>query len=221
MGYDWDFTPVVQNAGLLLEGLWGTLAITAAALAFGLPLGFGGALLRLSGRPVPSAIGRFYVTLFRSTPPLVLLFWAFYALPLLIGVRMTPFMAAAATLAMQSGAFFAEVFRGGIVSIERGQWEAGRALGMGSATLMRRIVLPQAIRRMIPAFLDRLVELLKTTSLVSAIAYADLLYQAITLSASTFRPLEIFTAVAAIYFLVLFSISLLVRRVEARLLARQ
>ncbi|HEY8369702.1 MAG TPA: amino acid ABC transporter permease, partial [Thermodesulfobacteriota bacterium] len=138
-------------------------------------------------------------------------------LPLLLGVTLTPFAAAAATLSLQSGAFFAEVFRGGIVSVERGQWDAARALGMTRAQLMRRVVLPQAVRRMIPAFMERVIELVKTTSLVSSIAFADLLYQAMVLSTNSFRPLEVFTTAALLYFVVLFSLSLAVRRVERRL----
>lgn len=218
---EFDFGVVLRNWDVLLRGLLNTLWLTGVSLAFGLPIGLAGAAARLSGSAVLRQLARVYVTVFRSTPPLVLLFWSFYALPLLIGVRMTSFEAAALTLSVQSGAFFAEVFRGGIVSVERGQWEAGRAIGMNRVALMRRVVLPQAIRRMMPAFLDRIVELLKTTSLVAAIAYADLLYEAQVLSSRTFRPLEVFTVCAAIYFCVLFAISRAVRSLELSMLRRQ
>ncbi len=221
MTYAWDFSVVVRNAPLLLEGLYGTLLVTAVSLLAALPLGLVAATMRLArSRPV-AAVAAAYIALFRSTPPLVQLFWAFYALPLLVGVSLTPFGAAALTLSLQSASFFAEVFRGGIVSVERGQWEAGRALGMSRAQLLRRVILPQAVRRMTPAFLERVIELMKTTSLVSSIAFADLLYQAMVLSASTYRPLEIFTTAALLYFAILFSLSLAVRGVEARLARAQ
>lgn len=217
MTYEWDFSVVLRNLPMLLEGLSGTVRITAVALLAALPLGLAAATMRLSRVRAVAAGAGAYVAVFRSTPPLVQLFWAFYALPLLIGVTLTPFAAAAATLSLQSGAFFAEVFRGGIVSVERGQWDAARALGMTRGQLMRRVVLPQAVRRMIPAFMERVIELLKTTSLVSSIAFADLLYQAMVLSANSFRPLEVFTTAALLYFVVLFSLSVAVRRVERRL----
>ncbi len=217
MTYEWDFSVVLRNLPMLLEGLSGTLRITAAALLAALPLGLTAATMRLSRVPAVAACAGAYIAVFRSTPPLVQLFWAFYALPLLIGITLSPFAAAAMTLSLQSGAFFAEVFRGGIVSVERGQWEAARALGMTRRQLMRRVILPQAVRRMIPAFMERVVELLKTTSLVSSIAFADLLYQAMVLSVNTYRPLEVFTTAALLYFAVLFPLSLAVRGVEGRL----
>ena len=140
------------------------------------------------------------IEVFRTTPPLVQLFWFFFALPILIKVEMTPYVAAVLTFSIQSAAFFAEVFRGGIVSVERGQWEAGRALGMAPRQVMRRVVLPQAVKRMIPAFLERAIELMKTTTLVAIVSYADLLFQTNEVAQKTFRPLEVFTVTALIYF---------------------
>jgi len=215
--YQWDFTPVLANAPLLAQGLLNTLKVTGTALAFGVPLGLVLALLRLSPRRSLSFPAGFVIEFFRTTPPLVQLFWFFFALPILIQVEMTPFAAAALTFSIQSSAFFAEVFRGGIISVERGQWEAARALGMTPAQSMRRIVLPQAVKRMIPAFLERSIELMKTTTLVATVSYADLLYQANELAQKTFRPLEVFTVTALIYFFVIFAASLLVHRLERRL----
>ena len=217
MGYEWDFGIVLRDFDLLLLGLLNTLKVTAAALAFGVPLGLVVALLRLSrSRWLRLPVGLF-IEFFRATPPLVQLFWFFFALPILLDVRIDPFEAAVLTLSLQSSAFFAEVFRGGIISIEASQWEAGRALGMTHRQLLRRVILPQAVKRMIPAFLERVIELMKTTSLVAAISYADLLYQANAISQATFRPLEVFTVAAALYFAVLFPPSLAVRGLERRL----
>jgi polar amino acid transport system permease protein len=215
--YVWNFAPVLANAGVLTQGLVNTLKVTGTALAFGVPLGLLLALLRLSPRKLLSWPAGFVIEFFRTTPPLVQLFWFFFALPLLIHVEMTPFVASALTFSIQSAAFFAEVFRGGIVSIERGQWEGARAIGMTHAQAMRRVILPQAVRRMIPAFMERSIELMKTTTLVATVSYADLLFQANELAQKTFRPLEVFTVTALIYFTVIFAASLVVHRVERRL----
>jgi polar amino acid transport system permease protein len=215
--YVWNFEPVLANAGLLAQGLVNTLKVTGTALAFGVPLGLALALARLSPRRALAWPAGFVIEFFRTTPPLVQLFWFFFALPILIHVEMTPFVAAALTFSIQSSAFFAEVFRGGIVSIERGQWEGARAIGMTHAQAMRRVVLPQAVRRMIPAFMERAIELMKTTTLVATVSYADLLFQANELAQKTFRPLEIFTVTALIYFVVIFAGSLAVHGLERRL----
>ena len=212
--YRWDFTPVWSNADLLAVGLAHTLAITALALVCGLALGLALALLRLSPRRGLSWPAGFIIEVFRTTPPLVQLFWFFFALPLLVHVEMTPFAAAVVTFSIQSSAFFAEVFRGGIQSIDRGQWEGAFAIGMSRRQALARIVLPQAVTRMIPAFLERSIELMKTTTLVATIAYADLLYQANAISQKTFRPLETFTTAALVYFVVITALSVVARRLE-------
>ena len=215
--YKWDFTPVLANADLLAAGLVNTLKITGTSLACGLVLGLALALLRLSKHRWASWPAGFVIEVFRTTPPLVQLFWFFFALPLIVGIEMTPFMAAVVTFSIQSAAFFAEVFRAGIVSIERGQWDGARAIGMTHGQALRRIVLPQAVKRMIPAFMERTIELMKTTTLVATIAYADLLYAANEISQKTFRPLETFTVVALIYFVVITAFSLVARRLERRM----
>lgn len=215
----WDFGPVWANGDLLLAGLLATLQLTGTALAFGLPLGLALALLRLSRRRVLRWPAGFVIEVFRTTPPLVQLFWFFFALPILIRVEMTPFIAAALLFSIQSAAFFAEVFRAGIVSVEAGQWEAGRALGMDPRAVMRRIVLPQAVKRMVPAFMERAIELMKTTTLVATVSYADLLFQANEVAQKTFRPLEVFTVAALLYFTVIFGASLAAQALERRFAA--
>ena len=213
----WDFGPVWANAELLLLGLWHTLQVTGTALAFGVPLGLALALMRLSPRRRWRWPAGLVIEVFRTTPPLVQLFWFFFALPILIRVEMTPFVASALTFSIQSAAFFAEVFRGGIVSVERGQWEAARALGMDHRQTLRRVVLPQAVKRMLPAFLERAIELMKTTTLVATVSYADLLFQANEVAQKTFRPLEVFSVAALIYFAVIFGASQVAQVFERRL----
>jgi len=217
MTYVWDFTPVFANWALLAQGLLNTLKVTGTALSCGLVLGLVLALMRLSRHRVASWPAGFVIEVFRTTPPLVQLFWFFFALPLLVGIEMTPFMAAAVTFSIQSAAFFAEVFRAGIQSVERGQWDGARAIGMTYAQAMQRIVLPQAVKRMIPAFMERAIELMKTTTLVATISYADLLFAANEVSQKSFRPLETYTVVALVYFVVIFLASLLARQLELRL----
>ncbi|MDD9883488.1 MAG: amino acid ABC transporter permease [Gammaproteobacteria bacterium] len=214
---EWNFWAVLSDFDLLLLGLVNTLKVTALALTFGVPLGLCLAVLRLSTLRQASAVAAFIIEFFRTTPPLVQLFWFFFALPILIDVRMTPFIASIVTFSIQSSAFFAEIFRGGIQSIDKGQWEGGKAMGMTYAQSMRRIILPQAVRRMIPAFMERAIELLKTTTLVSTVAYTDLMFQANDLAQKTFRPLEVYTVVALMYFVLIFVLSQLSIRVEHRL----
>ncbi|NTF91249.1 amino acid ABC transporter permease [Agrobacterium rhizogenes] len=217
MNYTWDFTPIRMNAGLLLEGLGNTLLLSAASIVAGLCFGIVLVLMRLSSNKPISIVGTAIIEFYRNTPPLVHFFWYFYGLPILIGVSLDPFVAAWIALSIQSGAFFAEVFRGGIISIERGQWEAARALGMRGGRIMRRIILPQALRRMIPPLMERSFELVKTTSLAATLAYGDLVYQAMVVTTQTYRPLETYTTVAVLFFSVLFVASLGMRVVEARL----
>jgi len=217
--YEWDFTVIIQNYHLLLLGLVNTLKVTIVALSFGIPIGLCVALLRLSGKRWVSMPAGLFIEFFRSTPPLAQLFWIFFALPIIIDVEIDPYTASVLTFSIQSSAFFAEVFRAGIISMEKGQWEAGYAIGMKRIQVLKRIILPQAVKRMIPAFLERVIELMKTTTLVSAISYSDLLFQANAISQLTYRPLEVFTVAAIMYFMVLFPTNVAVRKLERRLAA--
>ena len=217
MEYQWDFSVVARHLPLLLEGLAQTLRLSLTAIAGGLAIGLVLALMRLSGRRWLAWPAIAVIEFFRATPPLVHLFWVFYALPILIGVNLSPFAAAVLALSVQSGAFFAEVYRAGIVSVERGQWEGARAIGMRPTQVMRRVVLPLALRRMVPPFVERAFELVKTTALAATLAYGELLYQAMVAVSRSYRPLEIYSAVAVIFFLVLFGASLVMRRIEDRL----
>ena len=214
---EWNFAPAFNNMDLLLLGLLNTLKVTGLSLSLGVPLGLGLALLRLADNRLLSFVSAFIIEFFRTTPPLVQLFWFFFAFPILFGINMTPFTAAVVTFSIQSSAFFAEIFRSGIQSIEHGQWEGAKAIGMTRSQSLKRIILPQAVKRMIPAFMERSIELLKTTTLVSTIAYTDLMYQANDIAQKTFRPLEVYTVVALIYFVLIFSFSQLSIVVERKL----
>ncbi|HJU24741.1 MAG TPA: amino acid ABC transporter permease [Casimicrobiaceae bacterium] len=217
MKYQWDFGAVFGHFDMLVIGLVGTLKLAAVSIVLGMIVGFFVALMRLSRRPLLHVPATAFVDFYRNTPPLVHFFWFFYALPILIGLSLEPFTAAVLALSTQSGAFYAEVFRGGIVSIERGQWEAARSLGMNYRAALRRVIVPQALRRMVPPFVERSFELTKTTALASSLAYGELLYQAMQVNSITFRPMEVYTTIAAMYFIVLFAASNLMRLFESRL----
>lgn len=217
MNYKWDFGGVWTHRDMLLTGFVGTSKIAVVAIVLGIVFGVLLAGMRLSGRRWLEMPALWVIEFYRNTPPLVHFFWAFYALPVLIGVSLGPYSAAVIALSTQSGAFFAEVFRGGLVSVERTQWEAARAIGMKGHQALRRVILPQAMARMLAPFLERSFELIKTTALASTLAYSDLLYQAMQVNSITFRPLEVYTLVAGIFFLSLFSLSVLARMLEHRL----
>jgi polar amino acid transport system permease protein len=217
VGYQWDFGTVWRHMDWLWAGAGGTLRLTAAALALATPLGLTLALLRLARIPGLSWLAVAYIDFFRTAAALVLVFWFFYAFPVLLRLDLDAFAAAALALGLQAAAYLAEVFRGGIVSIDRGQWEAARSLGMPYRTALRHVILPQAVRRMIPVFFTRAIELLKTTSLAAAIAYSELTYSASRLAAETYRPIETFAVVGLMYFVAIFGASQVVRQLERRL----
>ena len=217
MNYQWDFSAIVKYADMLVLGLVGTVKIAVVSIVLGVIVGALVALARMSANPWLHRPATAFVEFYRNTPPIVHFFWFFYALPIVIGVSLNPFVAAVLALSTQSGAFYAEVFRGGILSIDRGQWEGARALGMNYRMAMRRVIVPQALRRMVAPFIERSFELTKTTALASTLAYAELLYEAMQVNSITFRPMEVYSAVALLYFIVLFTASSAMRLVEARL----
>ncbi|MFK0333960.1 amino acid ABC transporter permease [Rhizobium sp. NPDC090275] len=216
MNYQWDFNAVLEHLPMLVEGLVGTITIGAISIALGVLLGGVIACMRMSPTVLLRIPATLYVDFYRNTPGIVHFFWFYYALPVVANISMGPLEAAALALTTQSAAFYSEVFRGGIVSIAPGQWEGAKALGMRRSQALRRIILPQAIGRMIAPFIERSFEIIKTTSLASTLAYGELLYQAMQVASITYRPLEVYTVVAAIYFLLLFGLSSLAKSFENR-----
>jgi polar amino acid transport system permease protein len=217
MGYEWSFGFLLRYTHLFWVGVGYTLAYTIGTVLLGLLLGLMLGLARL----VPSRIVNVplvaFIELFRCTPLLVQIVWCYYALPVILNIQIPAAVAATLVLSLYTAAFYAEIFRGGIVSIERGQWDAARALGLHWRHVMRLVVLPQAVRRMVPPFMNQSITQLKNTSLVSTIAVPDLLYQGILVTADTYRPLETYTVVALIYFALLFPATRLVDYYEKRL----
>nr|WP_294508038.1 amino acid ABC transporter permease [uncultured Rhodopila sp.] len=220
MHYQWDFVFLLRYAPLFWRGVLVTLSYTAATIILGLMIGLAVGLGRLSRSRLLNIPLIGFIELFRCTPLLVQLVWFYYALPVLLGIQIPATVAAVMTLSCYTGAFYAEIFRGGIISIEQGQWDAARALGLRRWPVMRRVILPQAVRRMIPPFVNQSITQLKNTSLVSTIAVPDLLYNGTLVTADTYRPLEVYTVVALIYFALLFPSTLLAQAYERRLAKR-
>jgi polar amino acid transport system permease protein len=220
MDYSWDFKVVLDSLPVLLRGLIVTVELWILAIVLGLALGLVISLGRVSSRAALNAPAIAYVEVFRNTPVLVQLIWFYYAFPIVLGQQLSPFTAAVLGLTLNTSAYCAEIFRGGIVSISRGQWEAAKALGMTRAQTMRRVILPQVFKRMLPAFTNRAIELAKVTSLASLLAVNEIMYQGRLLSSTYYRPLEILTVVALFYFLLIYPGSYLSMRLERRLAAR-
>jgi polar amino acid transport system permease protein len=199
MTFDW--TVVWQHREALAWGTATTLLLTVATMAIAVPCGIVVAALRLYAIAPVRAIATAYVELFRNLPLILVVFWAFYVVPILIGVGLSPLATGLAALALNVTAYNAETFRAGINSIRRGQVEAAVALGMSRMQALRRVVLPQAGRRILPVLASTWVSLFKDTSLVSVIAVSELAYTSMQIRAQTFRVLEMLTAMALIYWL--------------------
>jgi len=196
-----DWSVVWQHRDALAAGTLTTILLTVATMAIAVPCGIVVAILRLyAWRPI-AALTTAYVELFRNLPLILVVYWAFYVLPIMTGLGLSPLVTGLAALALNVTAYNAETFRAGINSIRRGQLDAAMALGMSRTQALRRVVLPQALRRILPVLASTWVSLFKDTSLVSVIAVTELAYVAMQIRAQTFRVLEMLTALAAIYWL--------------------
>lgn len=206
MTYNWNFESVFDNWWALAIGAAGTLRLFVVCLLLGMGFGLVVALGRRShSRPI-RWLSTAFVEFFRNTPVLVQILWFYYALPILAPVDISPFVAAILGISLNSAAYSAEIYRGGIQSIEPGQWEASRAIGMTGTQTLRRIILPQAIRRIIPALTNRGVEIFKMSTLASVVAYVELLQQGKLVASLNFNPLEVYTVIAAIFLVILYPI---------------
>jgi polar amino acid transport system permease protein len=212
-----DFAPVLEDWDLLARGAWLTLLLWLLAFGIGVGAGLPIGLARGAARRTLNWPATGWIELFRNTPVLVQLIWFHFAFPILSGIQPTPFTSALLGLALNTSAYCAEIWRGGIFGIGRGQWDAGRALGMRPVSLLVAVILPQAVRRMLPPFTNRLVEVGKMTALASVIAVPELMYEARLMSANTFLPLEVFTVIALMYFVVIWPATVVSSLLERRL----
>ncbi|WP_375765505.1 ABC transporter substrate-binding protein/permease [Archangium gephyra] len=203
----------------VIRGLGVTLQLTFGAGGLGLALGLLVALARISRRTAIRGVATAYITLFRGTPLLLQLLFIFFALPLMMGVRLGPMAAGITALSLNAAAYIAEIFRAAIESIDKGQMEAARALGMSHELAMRRVILPQTFRRLIPPLVNELAALSKDTSLVMVIALPELLYETKQLAGTYLRP-EVYAWAALGYLIIVVALSALAQRLERRLEAR-
>ena len=207
---------VVENLPLLLEGYRTTVIVSLLAMLLSLALGILVAGMRTSGVAPLRWLAVGYVEFFRNTPLLIQLYFYYFGLTR-VGVRLSAFEAGVAALGIYTGAYVAEVVRAGILSVDRGQTEAARALGLSNLQTLRFVVLPQAVRTVVPPLGNLGIALIKNSALVGSIALADLLHVADLIQSRTFRTFEVFTAVILFYLSLTLPLAWLVSRVERRL----
>lgn len=216
MSVSLDYSVVLDNLPILIQGAGVTLAVALASISAGLAVGMAVCLGRLSGNRALRWLMRVYISALRGIPTLVLLMIVFYMLPL-TGLELPPVVAAVLGLTLNSGAFQAEIFRGGFNSLPKGQLEAARALGMSEPRILARIVVPQVLLRVLPSLVNELIVLLKNTSLASTITVIELLRTSQQLVSSTYRPTEIYSAAALLYIVMCLGLSALGSTVRKRL----
>jgi glutamine transport system permease protein len=210
-----------SNIAFLTGGLWQTVSVSVLAIAVSIPLGLLVALPGFARNPGLRFLNRAYVETIRSIPILPLMLWVYYGLPVLTGINFDPFTAGVLTLVISDSAFEAEIFRGGLQSIEKGQHEAADSLGLGAFDKLWFIILPQAIRRILPPLGNQFVYVLKMSSLLSVIGVFELTKKANELVVTLYRPLEIYSFLILEYFVLVVIVSAGVRWLERRLATEQ
>lgn len=211
-----DFSLIWNSLPLLLAGAGVTIEITAIAVGLGFIFGLITSVCRLSGVKILQVIAVCYVNIIRGTPMLVQIFLIYFALPMVIGERINPFVAAVAACSINSGAYVSEIFRAGIQSVDKGQMEAGRSLGLSWMQTMRYVILPQAFKHVIPPLGNEFISMTKETSLVSVIGFEELTRRGQLIIAKTYGSFEIWMTVAAIYLIMTLGIARLVSYLEKR-----
>jgi polar amino acid transport system permease protein len=204
---DFDFSVITSHWRFLGYGVLVTIALSVASGVTSLAAGFGIALARIYGPRWLRTLVILYIDSMRAIPVLVVLVWTFFALPIVAGVTLPPFWAALTGLTVHLAAYAAEIVRAGIESVRPGQTRAALALGLSRAQVLRRILLPQAIVRMLPAFGSLLSVTIKDTAIASVIAVPDLMRQSETLAGQSFQPIEVYTFAMLVYFVLLYPVT--------------
>ena len=207
----------LTNLKFLLSGLTTTIYISIVSIIISMILGFVVAIPSLAKSKFLTYINVGYVEIVRAIPLLVLILWIYYGLPIMTGISFSPFVSGIIALAISESAFQAEIFRAGINSIKKAQWEAGSSLGLNFFKRLRLVILPQAIKNILPALGNQFVYVLKMSSLVSIIGIGDLTRKANELVVTTYRPLEIYTFLILEYLVLILIVSYFVRRLENKL----
>lgn len=214
---DFELSVITNNLGYFQAGLRTTLFVVAVSFVAGLAIGLLACLGSLRRKGMIYRSARIYIDFFRTVPEAVLIFWSYFCLPPILGVRLSGLSAGILSLALVAGAYLAEIIRAGVEVVPREQFDAGYSLGLSRYRLWRQVVLPQAIRRMAPALVNFASDLLKASTLLAAIGVQELAYSAYTLGATTYRYFETLTAVAAIFFVIILTISMCSRLIDRRL----
>ena len=214
---DFRWAGVIEFLPQLGVGLYYTLLVSVVGLIIGFALGAIFGLLRLSRFRVLRGIAAIYVEVLRGTPLLVQAIWLFFALPLIIHYTLPSLVAGIIVIGINSGAYIAEIVRGAVQSVDTGQMEAGRSLGMSHHKTMLKVIWPQAFKRMIPPLGNQFIISIKDTSLLSVILVPELLFQARSIASNHFNTVEIYTTVAVFYLAVTLSLSIVLRVTEKRL----
>ncbi|WP_075572466.1 amino acid ABC transporter permease [Colibacter massiliensis] len=207
---------IVNSLPLLLMGAGVTIKITAMSVGLGFILGLIVSVCRLSGNKILNAVCVCYVNIIRGTPILVQIFLIYFALPRIIGQQINPFVAAVSACSINSGAYVSEIFRAGIQSVDKGQMEAGRSLGLSWMQTMLYIILPQAFKHVIPPLGNEFISMTKETSQVSVIGFEELTRRGQLIISKTYGALEIWVSVAVIYLIMTLGIARLVTYLERR-----
>ena len=207
----------LTNLKFLLSGLTTTIFISVISIIISMILGMVVALPSLSKNKFLTYFNIGYVEIVRAIPLLVLILWVYYGLPIMTGVSFSPFVSGIIALSISESAFQAEIFRAGINSIKKAQWEAGSSLGLNFFNKLRFVILPQAIKNILPAIGNQFVYVLKMSSLVSIIGIGDLTRKANELVVTTYRPLEIYTFLIFEYLFLILIVSYFVRKFEKKL----
>jgi His/Glu/Gln/Arg/opine family amino acid ABC transporter permease subunit len=204
----------------LAVGLWTTVWLSIAAIVVGSAIGTIACIGRLLGRGALNALATAYVNLFRGLPETVLIFWIYACGPLIFDIRLSDISSAILALSLVAGAYLGEIFRAGVLAVPRGQRDAAEALGLTLLASVRFVIAPQAFRIMLPAFFSLVTIVIKNSSIVSAIGVAELFYRASILAGDNFKYFEVFSSVGALYFALIFPLSLASRKLELRLRLR-
>ena len=207
----------LTNLKFLLSGLTTTIYISVVSIIISMILGMLVALPSLSKNKFLSYLNITYVEIVRAIPLLVLILWVYYGLPIMTGISFSPFVSGIIALSISESAFQAEIFRAGINSIKKAQWEAGSSLGLSFLNKLRFVIMPQAIKNILPAIGNQFVYVLKMSSLVSIIGIGDLTRKANELVVTTYRPLEIYTFLIFEYLILILIFSYFVRKLEKKL----
>jgi polar amino acid transport system permease protein len=220
MSYNWDFSVVWESLPLLLHGLTISALLAISAMACGSALGLVVALMRIRRPPILGGIAAGYVELFRNTPIIAQLLWIYYVLPVASGISIPAMESAIIAFSLNVGAFMAEIFRAGILSVPRGQWEAAVAIGLTPLQAFRRVTTPQALQNILPATANIWLSLVKDSSVASVVAIGEMMYEARALAVDTYRPVEVLTVAGGLYFIVVYLQSIALESFYARSLDR-